>query len=108
MIGSDPAAAGWKKLPAGQGRLEALDNVASSWGRSDPVAAKAWTDSLTGTERARALAAALPALARDDPAAASSQLGRLIASPPDGMGQNLAASAGTLAKQWADDDPTSA
>lgn len=104
----EAAAAGWKKLPAGQARLEALDNVASSWGSSDPVAAKAWADSLTGTERARALAAVLPALARDDPAAASSQLGRLIASPPDGMGQNLATSAGTLAKRWAGDDPTSA
>ena len=107
---NDPeaAATGWKKLPAGQGRLEALDTIANSWGSSDPVAAKAWADSLTGTERARALAAVLPALGRDDPAAASNQLGLLIASPPDGMGQNLASSAGTLAGQWAGDDPTSA
>lgn len=104
----EAAAAGWKKLPAGQGRLEALDNVASSWGRSDPEAAKAWADSLSGTERARALAAVLPALARDDPGSASSQLARLIASPPDGMGQNLASSASTLARQWAGDDPASA
>jgi hypothetical protein len=107
---NDPeaAAVGWKKLPAGQGRLEALDTLANSWSSSDPAAAKAWADSLTGTERARALAAVLPALARDNPASASSQLGLLIASPPDGMGQNLASSAGTLAGRWADDDPGSA
>lgn len=61
----EAAAAGWKKLPERQGRLEALDNVASSWGRSHPVAAKAWAE-------------------------------------------NLATSAGTLAKQSAGDDPTSA
>ena len=45
-----------------------LDNVASSWGRSDLEAAKAWADRLTGTERAWTLAAVLPALACDDPA----------------------------------------
>ena len=106
----DPEAAadGWKKLPEGQSRLEALDNVASSWGQSDPEAAKAWADSLSGTERARALAAVLPALARDNPATASTQLAALIASPPDGMAQNLASSAGSLAGQWADDDPAAA
>lgn len=104
----EAAAVGWEKLPAGQGRLEALDNIAGSWGRSDPEAAKAWADSLSGTEKARALAAVLPALARDNPAAASTQLGALIASPPDGMGQNLASSAGNLAGQWAEDDPASA
>ena len=104
----EAAAAGWNKLPAGQGRLEALDNVASSWGQSDPEAAKAWADSLTGSERTRALAAVLPALARDDPQSASSQLGKLIAAPPDGMVQNLASSAGTLAGQWANEDPASA
>ncbi len=106
----DPEAAadGWKKLPAGQGRLEALDTVASSWGQSDPEAAKVWADSLSGVERARALAAVLPALARDNPATASSQLASLIASPPDGMGQNLASSAGSLAGQWTADDPSAA
>ncbi len=104
----EAAATGWKKLPAGQGRLEALDNVASSWGQSDPEAAKAWADSLSGIEKARALAAVLPALARDNPAAASTQLAALIASPPDGMGQNLASSAGNLAGQWAGDDPAAA
>lgn len=104
----EAAAVGWKKLPAGQGRLEALDNVASSWSQSAPEAAKSWADSLTGVEKARALAAVLPALARDNPAAASQQLATLIASPPDGMGQNLASSAGNLAGQWADDDPAAA
>ncbi|MES2921065.1 MAG: hypothetical protein V4819_05955 [Verrucomicrobiota bacterium] len=104
----EAAAAGWKKLPEGQGRLEALDTVATSWGRSDPEAAKAWADSLSGAERTRALAAVLPALARDNPATASTQLAALIASPPDGMGKNLASSAGKLAGQWADDDPASA
>jgi hypothetical protein len=104
----EAAAAGWKKLPAGQGRLEALDIVASSWCRSDPEAAKAWADSLSGTERARALASVLPALARDHPAAASSQLAALIAAPPDGMGKNLASSAGELAGHWAGDDPAAA
>ena len=104
----EAAAAGWKKLPAGQSRLEALDNVASSWGRSDPEAAKAWADTLSGTERARALAAVLPAMARDNPQAAATQLSSLIAAPPDGMGKNLASSAGRLAGQWASDDPTSA
>lgn len=106
----DPEAAadGWKKLPAGQGRLEALDNLAESWGQSDPAAAKAWADSLVGAEKARALAAVLPAMARDDPSGASAQLARLIAAPPDGMGQNLASSAGSLAGQWADDDPAAA
>ncbi|HEY1121774.1 MAG TPA: hypothetical protein VGE67_09245, partial [Haloferula sp.] len=104
----EAAAEGWKKLPAGQGRLEALDNVASSWSQSDPEAAKAWADSLSGAEKARALAAVLPSLARDHPETASAQLGRLIASPPDGMGQNLASSAGNLARQWASDDPASA
>lgn len=104
----EAAAAGWEKLPAGQGRLEALGNIASSWGQSDPDAAKAWADSLSGAEKARALAAVLPALARDNPATASTQLAALIASPPDGMGQNLATSAGNLAGQWAEDDPASA
>jgi len=106
----DPEAAadGWKKLPAGQSRLEALDNVASSWSQSDPEAAKAWADSLSGTERARALAAVLPALARDNPAAASSQLAALIASPPAGMEKNLASSAASLAGQWANDNPAAA
>lgn len=104
----EAAAEGWKKLPAGQGRLEALDNVATSWSQSDPEAAKSWADSLSGVEKARALAAVLPALARDNPAAASKQLATLIASPPDGMGQNLASSAGNLAGQWADDDPAAA
>jgi hypothetical protein len=104
----EAAAVGWEKLPAGQGRLEALGNIASSWGRSDPEAAKAWADSLTGVEKARALAAVLPALARDNPETASTQLAALIASAPDGMGQNLASSAGSLAGQWAEDDPASA
>lgn len=104
----EAAAEGWKKLPAGQGRLEALDNVAGSWSQSDPEAAKAWADSLTGPEKARALAAVLPSLARDHPATASAQLAGLIASPPDGMAQNLASSAGNLARQWASDDPASA
>jgi len=104
----EAAADGWKKLPAGQSRLEALDNVASSWSRSDPAAAKAWADSLSGTERARALAAVLPALARDNPATASSQLAALIASPPAGMEKNLASSAANLAGQWANDNPSAA
>ncbi|RYD68050.1 MAG: hypothetical protein EOP83_01565 [Verrucomicrobiaceae bacterium] len=104
----EAAAEGWKKLPAGQGRLEALDNVAGSWSQSDPEAARAWADSLSGAEKARALAAVLPALARDHPASASAQLAGLIASPPDGMAQNLASSAGSLARQWASDDPASA
>ncbi|GAA5132102.1 hypothetical protein JIN84_07640 [Luteolibacter yonseiensis] len=104
----EAAAEGWKKLPSGQGRLEALDNVAGSWSQSDPEAAKSWADSLTGVEKARALAAVLPALARDNPETASRQLAAIIASPPDGMGQNLASSAGNLAGQWADDDPAAA
>ena len=104
----EAAAQGWKKLPEGQSRLEALDNVATSWGQSDPEAAKSWADSLSGTERARALAAVLPALARDNPVSASSQLSTLIATPPDGMEKNLASSAGSLAGQWAEDDPASA
>ena len=107
---SDPeaAAAGWKLLSDGQGRLEALDGIASSWAEADPIAAKAWADGLSGTERSRALAAVLPTLARDNPAAAGSQLSALLASPPDGMEKNLAASAGRLAGQWADNDPAAA
>ena len=104
----EAAATGWKKLPAGQSRLEALDNIASSWGGSDPEAAKAWADTLSGTERARALAAVLPAMARDNPQVAGTQLSSLIAAPPDGMEKNLASSASKLAGQWASDDPASA
>jgi hypothetical protein len=104
----EAAAEGWKKLPAGQSRLEALDNLANSWSSSDPEAAKAWADSLSGTERTRALAAVLPAMAKDNPVAASSQLAALIASPPDGMGKNLASAAATLAGQWAGDNPAAA
>ncbi len=104
----EAAAVGWKKLPTGQGRLEALDKIANLWGQSDPEAARVWTDSLSGTERTRALAAVLPALARDNPASASRQLAALIAAPPDGMDQNLASSAGQLARRWADDDPAAA
>ncbi|MES2437748.1 MAG: hypothetical protein V4584_01690 [Verrucomicrobiota bacterium] len=107
---NDPeaAAVGWKRLPEGQGRLETLDGIANSWAEADPISAKAWADGLSGIERTRALAAVLPTLARDNPAAAGRQLSGLIASPPDGMEKNLAASAGRLAGQWADDNPTAA
>jgi hypothetical protein len=104
----EAAAAGWKRLPAGQNRLEALDQIASSWGSADPESARDWAQNLSGTERVRALAAVLPSMARDNPAAAANQLSSLLASPPDGMGKNLADSAGQLAGQWAGDDPAAA
>lgn len=104
----EAAAAGWKRLPAGQGRLEALDQIARFWGESDPESAKEWARNLSGNERVRALAAVLPALARDNPSAAANQLSALLASPPDGMGKNLADSASQLASQWAGDDPAAA
>jgi hypothetical protein len=108
--GNDPeaAAAALPRLPEGQERLEALDEIANTWAANDPLAAKTWADGLSGSERARALAAVLPTLSRDNPASAGSQLAELIASPPDGMEKDLAASAGKLAGQWADDDPAAA
>ncbi len=107
-VDPEQASVGWRRLPEGQGRLEALDGIANSWAESDPVAAKSWADGLSGTERTRALAAVLPTLARTNPAAAGGQLSGLIASPPDGMETNLATSAGRLAGQWADEDPAAA
>ena len=104
----EAAAAGWKKLPAGQSRLEALDQIASAWGDTDPASAREWAEGLTGAERVRALTAVLPALARDNPASAANQLASIIASPPDGLGQNLASSARQLASRWASDDPAAA
>lgn len=104
----EAAAEGWKKLPANQSRLEALDQIAGSWARNDPEAAKEWADGLTGNERARALAAVLPSMAQDHPANAASALAALISSAPDGLGKNMADSAGQLARQWAGDDPAAA
>jgi hypothetical protein len=104
----EAAAEGWKRLPADQSRLESLDLIASSWSRNDPEAAKAWADGLSGNERVRALAAVLPAMAQDHPADAASALSALVSSAPDGLGKNLADSAGQLARQWAGDDPAAA
>ncbi len=104
----EAAAEGWTKIPAGQSRLEALDQIASSWARNDPEEAKIWAQSLSGNERVRALAAVLPSVASDHPENAASTLSTLISSAPDGLGGNLAQSAGRVASTWAADQPAAA
>jgi len=90
------------ELP-GQQRQQAYQAIASSWAQTDPQAAMAWANTLTGgNDKRNAVSSILSTWAQSDVTSAMAYAKQL----PEGSAKNQALS--SISQQWAQQDPKAA
>jgi len=107
---NDPAAAQrhLADIPAGPMRDKATAALAGGWGGTDPTAALAWANSLSGNSKTAAITAILPGMAQTDPKGAAETLGAMLASPHKDTDGSLNNAASNIVQVWGKEDPAAA